>query len=87
MIRTAMMRLGVVLLLGLIPAVAEACPGCKDSLIDPGGLSARLATAHGYALSIGLLLAVPFVLVGALTMMVIRAQRTARRQTATSREG
>ena len=59
--------------------VAEACPGCKEALFDPGALPQRLSTARGYALSIGLLLAIPFGLVAGVTALVVRAHRRARR--------
>ena len=58
---------------------AEACPGCKEALTDPAELPQRLASARGYALSIGLLLTIPAVLVGGLTTIVIRAARRNRR--------
>ena len=55
--------------------VAHACPGCKEALIEPGALPQRLSTARGYAWSIGLLLSVPFVLVGGTTALIMRAAR------------
>ncbi|MBI2105188.1 MAG: hypothetical protein HYT90_06435 [Candidatus Omnitrophica bacterium] len=60
------------------PVALWACPGCKESLFDPGGLPQRLAVAKGYALSIGLMLAVPLGLVGGLTALVIRSARSKR---------
>ena len=57
------------------PWAADACPGCKEALFDPAQLPQKLATARGYAMSIGLLLAVPFGLVGGITTLIIRAQR------------
>ncbi len=59
----------------LIPASAMACPGCKEALFDPGQLPQKLATAKGYALSIGLLLAVPFGLIAGITLSILRASR------------
>ena len=56
-----------------------ACPGCKEALFDPGHLAERLATAKGYALSIGVLLTVPFALVGGVTALVVRAARRSKR--------
>lgn len=55
--------------------VAEACPGCKEALFDPGALPQRLSAARGYALSIGLLLLIPYGLVGTLTALIVRAHR------------
>ena len=50
-------------------------PGCKEALFDPGQRRQTLSTARGYALSIGLLLAVPFALVGGVAVLIIRASR------------
>ena len=60
------------------PAIGGACPGCKESLFDPGQLPQRLAIAKGYALSIGLMLAVPLGLVGGLTVLIVRSARSRR---------
>jgi hypothetical protein len=68
----------VFLLTMLMPATAFSCPGCKEALFDPGQLPQKLSTAKGYALSIGLLLAVPVALVGGLTAMIIRSARRKR---------
>jgi hypothetical protein len=70
----ASLLLLALVLLSMVPQ-AEGCPGCKEALFDPAQLSQKLATAKGYALSIGLLLAVPFALVGAIAAIVVRAQR------------
>ncbi|MBI2174301.1 MAG: hypothetical protein HYU33_03815 [Candidatus Omnitrophica bacterium] len=59
----------------LFAASALACPGCKEALIEPGELPQRLATAKGYALSIGLFLTVPVLLVSAVAIGVFRATR------------
>jgi hypothetical protein len=58
--------------------VVWACPGCKEALFDPGQLKQRLSLAKGYAWSIGLLLLVPFLLVGGLSVGIIRAVRRQR---------
>ena len=58
--------------------VAEACPGCKEALFDPGELPQRLAAAKGYAASIGLMLVVPLGLVGGLTAVIVRSSRRQR---------
>ncbi len=58
---------------------AEACPGCKEALFDPAQLQQKLSTAKGYALSIGVLLSVPLVLLGGIVTMVVRARRNRAR--------
>ena len=57
---------------------AMACPGCKESLFDPAQLPQRLATARGYALSIGLMLAMPLGLVAGVALLILRAQHRKR---------
>ncbi len=64
----------------LLPvAIAEACPGCKEALLDPHQLPQKLAIARGYAWSIGLFLAMPAALVAGIGLCVWRAIRHARR--------
>jgi len=70
--------LGAVLLVLFCAGVAEACPGCKEALFDPGQLPQKLATAKGYAWSIGLMLVVPAGLVSLLAAAIVRAQRRKR---------
>lgn len=67
-----------IVILGVVPA-ASACPGCKEALFDPGQLSQKLATSKAYALSIGLLLSVPFLLIGGLSWLVIRSSKASKR--------
>jgi len=53
--------------LGLFPSVAEACPNCKDTLAEHGG---RLQ--YGYALSIALMIAMPFGILAAWATAIYR---------------
>lgn len=69
----------VVCLAWLLSQTAEACPGCKEALFDPGTLPQRLSTAKGYALSIALMLSIPVALVGAIALGIVRAIRRQRR--------
>ena len=57
---------------------AEACPACKDMLVDPEQLTQRLGMAKGFAWSIGLLIGMPTLLVSTLTVRLIRAHRHRR---------
>jgi uncharacterized membrane protein YozB (DUF420 family) len=72
-------RLRFVMLIGLgllvLPSVAMACPLCKEALADPTQVTQRLATAKAYALSIGVLLAVPVTLITSVTLLILRAHR------------
>ena len=56
-------------------SVAEACPGCKEALFEPGKVSQLISTARGYALSIGLMLLVPASLIACLALLIIRSAR------------
>jgi len=62
----------------MFSSVVDACPTCKEALFDPSQLQAKLATAKGYAMSIGLLLSVPALLVGGVVALVVRAHRRQR---------
>ena len=59
----------------LCPAMAMACPLCKEALFEAGHIQQRLSMARGYALSIGVLLLVPFGLIAGVTAAVVRAAR------------
>jgi hypothetical protein len=63
----------------VFPAITAACPGCKEALFDPGQVAQTVGAARGYAWSIILMLAVPFLLLGAITALILRARRKAFR--------
>jgi heme/copper-type cytochrome/quinol oxidase subunit 2 len=70
-------RIAVLILLAalLLPAVAAACPNCKDASSDaetPGG-SASLG--RGFYWSILLMVAAPFTVIGAFAITLLRARR------------
>lgn len=54
---------------------AWACPTCKEALLDPGQAQRVLQAATAYAVSIGLLLIVPALLITAVAAAVVRAHR------------
>ena len=59
----------------VLPAVAAACPNCKDAVADgeyPGG-SASLG--HGFYYSILLMIAVPWAAVATIAFLIYRKQR------------
>ena len=76
---TRVLWCGLALAVLLTPAAVWACPGCKESLFDPGQLAQKRSTAIGYALSITLMLSMPVVLVGGSTVLLVRAHRRKRR--------
>lgn len=70
-------RVALVLLLAavLAPAIAGACPNCKDATSDtetPGG-SANLG--RGFFWSILLMVAAPFTVVGSVAVVILRNRR------------
>jgi len=73
-------RIALVLILAafLLPAVAAACPDCKDAQSDaetPGG-SANLG--RGFYWSILLMMAAPFSVVATVGFLILRARRRAQ---------
>ena len=66
---------GTALLVLLFPGAALACPFCKEALFDPGQIQQKLSMAKGYAMSIALLLSVPALLIGGVTVLIARASR------------
>lgn len=60
-------------------ALASACPACKEALLDPTQAQHLLQSAKGYALSIGLMLGMPLVLIGAVATSIAVHARRARR--------
>src|SRR5262249_45201736 len=75
-----LMRLAMLaFLISLIAGNAWACPGCQDALFNPAQAEQAVRTARGFAWSIYTLLAVPMLLVGGITALVVRASRRARR--------
>ena len=68
---------GVVIYLLLYHGVpdASACPGCKDALAEPDQLGRRLATAKGFAWSIGFMLGMPALVVGSVAALIVRGRR------------
>ena len=58
---------------------AWACPGCSEALFDPAQGAARVGTLRGYLVSILVLLGMPVLMIGGVTVAVMRAARRARR--------
>ena len=69
----------VVLLVALaLPAVAAACPDCKDAVADtdyPGGTA---SLGHGFFYSILLMIAVPWTAIATVAFLIYRKQRRVR---------
>ena len=75
-----MKRLTIALLLlgacaVMVPALVSACPMCKEALVDPAQPQAVTRAAKGYAVSIAALIGMPFVLVGGVATLIVRASR------------
>jgi heme/copper-type cytochrome/quinol oxidase subunit 2 len=71
-------RVAAVLLLAalLLPALASACPLCKEADADTPGGSASLG--RGFYYSILLMIAVPWTAVGTVAFMIFRKRRRER---------
>lgn len=65
----------VVLISLVLPVAVMACPTCNEALFDPEKAQQVLRAAHGYAVSIGLLLGTPLLLVGGLVLLIVRQVR------------
>lgn len=63
-------------LLFLLSAPAAACPSCKDGLSAPG---APNQLSRGYARSIHLLMAMPYILFGGVAFTIVRSSKRARK--------
>lgn len=72
---TRVFRVPPVWMFALLCAAAEACPMCKEAFLEPGQPEQRLSTARGYALSVGLMLAVPVCLLGTMAAAIVRVER------------
>jgi len=57
------------------PECAVACPTCKEALFDPAQAQQILGAAKGYAMSIGLMIGMPLLLVGGMTALIVRQAR------------
>ena len=57
----------------------QACPGCSEALFDPAQGAARVGSLRGYLVSIIVLLGVPALMIGGVTLAVVRASRRAQR--------
>jgi uncharacterized membrane protein YozB (DUF420 family) len=68
--------IGALLAAILLPVNASACPGCKEAAFDTAEQSrAKLASAKGYGLSIGLMLLVPVSLIGGIGITIARGAK------------
>ena len=66
----------VVVVALVLPAVAAACPDCKDAVADgeyPGGAA---SLGHGFYYSILLMIAVPWTAVSTVAFLIYRKQRS-----------
>jgi hypothetical protein len=66
---------GVVAFVTWLALEANACPTCKESLWDVTQAQHLLKTAKGYAMSIGLLIGTPLLLIGGLAIVIVHQSR------------
>ena len=67
-------------LLSLTAAPALACPACKEFVSSASDPTAFAGLSRGFAWSIGLLLSVPYLLVGGFALFIALAVRRPRKQ-------
>jgi hypothetical protein len=73
-----LMAVAVVVAMSAWADVCQACPNCKDSLAGQSGETMNVA--RGYALSILIMLGMPFTLAGSFGLYVWREMRRMNRQ-------
>ena len=78
--RRALLVLTVILAVVAMAGACVACPNCKDSLAGQSGETMNVA--RGYALSILIMLGMPFTLAGSFGLYVWREMRRMRRESA-----
>ena len=62
----------------LMAGAAVACPACKDAVSSPEN-PASASLTRGYARSIYLLMAAPYLLFGGVAFTIVRAARRAKK--------
>jgi hypothetical protein len=67
----------VVLAAVLLPALASACPLCKDAKADTDYAGGTASLPHGFYYSILLMVSAPFLVVGGLVLRIWLARRRA----------
>jgi hypothetical protein len=72
-------RIALVVLLAavLLPALASACPLCKDAKADTDYAGGTASLPHGFYYSILLMVSAPFLVVGGLVLRIWLARRRA----------
>lgn len=66
-----------ILLLGLLPGIAAACPNCKEAYLDSGA-----SLASGFTPSILFMMITPFVVMGGIGYHILRSLRKKQREDA-----
>ncbi len=78
--RQALLAVAVAMVVVAWSGTCAACPNCKDSLAGSSGETMNVA--RGYALSILIMLGMPFTLAGSFGLYVWREMRRMRRESA-----
>ncbi len=69
----------VLLMVALLPALASACPLCKDAKSDTDYLGGTASLPTGFYYSILLMVSAPFVVVGGLALRIYFSRRRGTR--------
>ncbi|MEP7131949.1 MAG: hypothetical protein ABI914_02215 [Acidobacteriota bacterium] len=79
-LRVALLLLAVVLLISLFPAVADACPLCRDAKADTDYAGGTASLPNGFYYSILFMVCAPFAVIGAFITRVVLARRRLQRE-------
>ena len=80
LLRIALLLVAVVLLVTLFPAVADACPLCRDAKADTDYAGGTASLPNGFYYSILFMVCAPFAVVGAFVTRIVLARRRLRRE-------
>ena len=71
--------IGLWMAAAVAPAVARACPGCKEAAFDdPLEAERAQSTAKGYGMAIGVMLLVPVSLISGIAFQIARSASLAK---------
>ncbi|MEO8189627.1 MAG: hypothetical protein ABI682_04740 [Acidobacteriota bacterium] len=86
-VRVLLLLAAVVLLVSLFPAVADACPLCRDAKADTDYAGGTASLPNGFYYSILFMVCAPFAVIGAfITRVVLARRRLQREETAAADE-
>ncbi len=86
-VRIALLLAAIVLLVSLFPAVADACPLCRDAKADTDYAGGTASLPNGFYYSILFMVCAPFAVIGTFVSRIVLARRRLRREASASAAG